>query len=180
MQLYDLPMKLPGLPPNLYAVHEMVYAKMKDGTGKECRDFLFTILEDLGGMVIIRSADFQEPQRAMALPVEQPENGDIRDFQLVACPMIKAGNGSKPLPINDTPARLRWLARKANQHGFSLIDADVMFHPVHYSRKGTRFWLERATFAGTLKVTDKDKLSSALISGIGRARSLGHGRLWWV
>jgi CRISPR-associated protein Cas6/Cse3/CasE subtype I-E len=179
--LLDLPMKLSRKPHNAYDIHCMVYDAMMDGQGKSARDFLFTILPDMGGMVVIRSVDLPDNLKPYTVPVSIPDVGERRRFELVAAPMWKCKEkGTKPLPKNDPAARLDWLSRMGHLHGFEAADVSLSSCAVQYDRKGTKFWLERAVFQGEMVVSDAGKLSSALASGIGRARSLGHGMLRWI
>lgn len=182
MPLHDLPMKLSSLPSNAYDVHAMVYAAMLRPGTDDKRDFLFTTLPDMGGMVLIRSDRFPSDMVRHAIPVEPPANGQHRDFTLVASPMrsVKGEPRRKPLPPNDPAARVEWLAKMGRRHGFDLKDVAVFSKPIHYERNGAKFCLERAEFYGSLIVTDEDKLKSALTTGIGRARSLGHGMMRWI
>lgn len=178
--LLDLPMKLSKKPLNAYDVHCMVYDAMLEGKSNAERDFLFTVLPDMGGMVVIRSATLPAHLHPYTAPVTMPANGERRTFELVAAPMTKDNGITKPLPKDDPAARMRWLNGAGRRHGFEVLEAAVSSRPVHYDRKGTKFWLERAEFRGELVVTDALKLSVALASGIGRARSLGHGMMRWV
>lgn len=179
--LFDLPMKLSKKPLNAYDIHCMVYDAMLDDPEKNDRDFLFTVLPDLGGMVVIRSAAIPDSLRPCAMPVAMPSEGELRTFELVAAPMRKLPTGRRePFPKDDSAARMEWLARMGDRHGFEVIHGTVFSAPVHYDRKGAKFSLDRAVFHGELIVKDAEKMSSALARGIGRARSLGHGMLRWV
>lgn len=182
MPLHDLPMKLSSLPSNAYEVHAMVYAAMLRPGTDDKRDFLFTTLPDMGGMVLIRSERFPGAMVRHAMPVEPPTNGQRQDFTLVASPMrsVLGESRKQPLPPNDSTARIEWLVKKGRRHGFDLKDCAVFSRPVLYERLGAKFHLERAEFYGTLVVTDEDKLKAALATGIGRARSLGHGMMRWI
>lgn len=178
--LLELPLKLSSPPNNPYDVHDMVYSTMlRPGTDDE-RDFIFAVLPDMNGMVLIRSARFPEHLMSHAIPVRPPVDGQMRDFTLIASPMknVVGGNGKKvrkALPQNDPGARIEWLSRMGRTHGFSLKEVSVTSRTVHYVKDSGRFWLERAEYQGELLVTDADKLKSALANGIGRARSLGYG-----
>src|SRR5690242_4819433 len=109
--LLELPMKLINKPHNAYDVHCMVYDAMRNGREKVDRDFLFTLLLDLGGMVVVRSADLPEHLRPYTAAVAIPATGETRKFELIAAPMMKADGKTKALPPNDPAARLEWLAR---------------------------------------------------------------------
>lgn len=175
--LLDLPMKLWKMPLNPYHVHTMVYEAMLGERKDEGRDFLFTILPDLGGMVIIRSNKIPFHLRACAAPVVSPEEGDRRAFELVAAPMYHAHGETKALPKNEPGSRLEWLSRMGKKNGFGLLEVSVSSKIQHFDRKGTKFCLERAEFRGELLVTDQKKVEAALASGIGRGRGFGFGML---
>jgi CRISPR-associated protein Cas6/Cse3/CasE subtype I-E len=178
--LRDLPLKLSKPPLNAYDVHRMVYETMLDGRHQDQRDFLFTLLPDLGGVVVIRCGSLPEYLHPVSAPVDIPAVGERRRFTLVAAPMTKNNDETKPLPKNDPEARVRWLSRRGERHGFELISARVSSRMVHYDRKGTKFWLERAEFDGELVVRDPGLMAATLEHGIGRARSLGHGMMRWA
>lgn len=175
--LLDLPMKLWKMPPNPYDVHSIVYDAMLGERKDEGRDFLFTILPDLGGMVIIRSQTLPFHMRSCALPVVVPEERERRAFELVAAPMTKGHGVAKALPKDQPGLRLEWLSRMGQRHGFEVAEASVSSRPLNFDRKGVQFWLERAEFRGEIIVSDQEKLTAALASGIGRGRGLGFGMM---
>lgn len=175
--LLDLPMKLWKMPPNPYDVHSIVYDAMLGERKDEGRDFLFTILPDLGGIVVIRSQSLPFHMRPCASPVVVPELGERRAFELVAAPMTKSHGVAKPLPKDQPGMRLEWLSRMGQRHGFEVVEASVSSRQMHFDRKGVQFSLERAEFRGEITVTDQEKLAAALSSGIGRGRGLGFGMM---
>jgi CRISPR-associated protein Cas6/Cse3/CasE subtype I-E len=173
-------MKLSKPPLNAYDVHQMVYATMLEGRHQDQRDFLFTLLPDLGGVVVIRCGALPEYLHSVSSLVDIPVVGERRSFRLVAAPMTKDGAETKLLPPNDPEARVRWLARQGKRNGFELTSARVSSRVVQYDRKGKRFLLERAEFEGQLIVRDAGLMAAALEKGIGRAKSLGHGMMRWA
>ena len=93
-------------------------------------------------------------------------------------------NGTrKPLIRDELPG---WLARKAEQHGFHVLDASDQPDPVSGKEqvgwKGTRPGRQRLThaavlFEGVLRITDAERFRSALWQGIGSGKAYGFGLL---
>lgn len=88
--------------------------------------------------------------------------------------------------VYDEAERLRWLERKGQQHGFSLLPVaagsgvpDVRVLPEQTLREarsgGAAF--ASALFEGRILVDDAEKLRAALVAGIGSAKAFGFGLL---
>lgn len=185
--LLDLPLKAPGLPANHYDLHAAVYDVMFRRNIHDSRDFLFTVLPDLGGIVLIRSARFPSHFIPHGTPVEIPRVGEVRGFTLAAYPTVNRCRGvpgkdrERPLPPNDPMARIEWLAKRGHKNGFSLRSATVESRRILIEPdRGRRFHVERAEFRGELAVTDPERLTHALATGMGRGRAFGLGMLRWV
>jgi CRISPR system Cascade subunit CasE len=72
----------------------------------------------------------------------------------------------------------KWLAERADKHGFSLKDFEVVDRNVSgFKRQERTVTLHIATFEGLLKVEEPALLREALTSGIGRAKAYGCGLL---
>lgn len=120
-------------------------------------------------------------------------------FELRANPVV-AKNGQKHDVVMDLKKRLKvqekkmsqseleqtagleWINRKATQHGFSLDGHGVMvsnYQPITAKKRSQSggISLRSLDFKGTLTVTDPDKFSQVLCSGIGSAKAFGCGLL---
>jgi CRISPR-associated protein Cas6/Cse3/CasE subtype I-E len=185
--LLDLPLRMTTPTANRYDVHAAVYAMMLRPRSDDPRDFLFTVLPDLGGMVVVRSACFPDRLAPHAVPVDRPRLGEVRGFTLDAYPTANRQGGvpgkdrERALPPDDPEARVEWLAKRGRAHGFDLDSVTVESHRVLVGPpRGRRFFVERAEFRGELTVTDPDRLLHAMATGIGRGRAFGLGMLRWV
>jgi CRISPR system Cascade subunit CasE len=66
-------------------------------------------------------------------------------------------------------------------HGFAVVDATATQLPPMFVRRpaGERgFSLDRTRYTGRLRVTDSEKFTEALRSGVGRGRAFGNGLLF--
>lgn len=114
--------------------------------------------------------------------------GRVLRFRLRANPTRKIDTKSGPngekrngrrVPLIGVDAQLAWLARKAKDHGFELLEATVaatgaseLIHS--YS---TRRTFQAVLFEGRLVVRDPDRFREALEHGIGPGKAYGCGLL---
>ncbi|MCG8555496.1 MAG: type I-E CRISPR-associated protein Cas6/Cse3/CasE [Proteobacteria bacterium] len=97
----------------------------------------------------------------------------------------EARRHGRRVPLRGDEARLQWLTRKGDQHGFQIpamrndVPAAVVKEvaTIYGSRKRRRVTLEGTTFEGMLRVADVRKLRVALERGIGPAKAYGFGML---
>ena len=97
----------------------------------------------------------------------------------------KKKNGSRIALFNESD-QIKWLERKAEQHGFrlSVRDDDI---PVVQIDKDNRHEFRKSEnekgvlfgvrFRGVLKVTDRERFTEAFYNGIGSAKGFGFGLL---
>ena len=161
---------------NPYLAHSAIY-KMFARDGE--RDFVFSYEPDLGSGARGRSRRFNDAARGLLIPLEVPEVGAVVSFRLVAAPMRKDSDGSgRRVGFDTDEARLKWLGRKAREAGFELVeDACIETTRTRVTKARTVFYLDRAVFTGTLRVTDQDRFALALETGIGPCKTLGFGLL---
>ena len=126
----------------------------------------------------------QVKQRGLSLQAGQPLT-----FRLRANPTKRLGRGaeknaSKRIGLYTEDEQLAWLARKGEQHGFCVLQAQVsrdgtIMNEKAIERDGREHKLEMLSvqFDGVLQVTDADKLVAAVETGIGSAKGFGFGLL---
>lgn len=77
----------------------------------------------------------------------------------------------------------QWLLERQERLGVSLVEGDAESFSLvgrdvkRFRRGGATVTLSTATFEGTLRVTDADKLRTGLVEGIGRGKAYGCGLL---
>ena len=124
----------------------------------------------------------------------QMSAGQLLSFRLTANPTKRLGVKDNPergtgdgkrVPIHEPEKQLDWLKRKAEQHGFRLVDTYVADNGTQSGaipRKSSQEephaakWLS-VRFDGHLQVTDPEKFSAAVAGGIGTAKAFGFGLL---
>ncbi len=75
-------------------------------------------------------------------------------------------------------ARLAWLSRKASESGFGLCSVTQTGEDAPECRaKSRRAVFSAVRFEGVLRVTDPERLSSALAGGVGAGKGFGFGLL---
>lgn len=161
---------------NPYLAHSALYKMFaKDGE----RDFIFSYEADLGSVARVRSRHFGDAARALMIPLAVPEVGQEVAFRLVAAPARKDSSSSKRREGFKTDAeRLLWLQRKALAAGFELVgETAVQTTRTRLTKSNTVFFVDRAVFTGTLRVTDKTLFAQALEAGIGPSKAIGFGLL---
>lgn len=114
--------------------------------------------------------------------------GRVVRFRLRANPTRKVDTKSAPdgarrngrrVPVRGVEEQIKWLARKAEQHGFTLLQAGVAAsgspERVKSYRTGRTF--QGVLFEGRLAVGDPERFQKALAQGIGSGKAFGFGLL---
>lgn len=103
--------------------------------------------------------------------------GRLLQFRLRANPAVK--RDGKRVGIYKEAERLEWIRRKAEDNGFRILDARVASDGKQHgtTRENLATVHAAAVFEGVLEVTDVDRFSTALESGIGSAKGFGFGLL---
>lgn len=116
------------------------------------------------------------------------EHGSYR-FSLLANPtrkrVVRDAEGKRKKngrrePIGQREELIKWLERKAEQHGFTIDLASLKTIPrprqifLKQNKSGTHSATE---FTGALTVTDQEKFKDAATRGIGSAKAFGFGML---
>ena len=129
------------------------------------------------------------PAARVRLPVDHPDGrqglpifafpaGTSLKFRLNANITRKIGTTGKRAswPRHEIEPRLRWLERRASEHGFAVaeVEADV---GRAFIRKGKGFWIDDTRFIGTLTVIDAPRFVAGLIGGVGQRSAFGFGLL---
>lgn len=129
-----------------------------------------------------------EPNPAVKSFDLHPVAGQTFTFRLRANPTVKKDRPGKEqghrVGIYDEESQLAWLARKGDQHGFRLLQAQVSRDAKIVNKKAIHrddtvhdLKLLSVQFDGVLQVTDPDKLIAAVENGIGSGKGFGFGLL---
>jgi CRISPR system Cascade subunit CasE len=146
----------------------------------------WTWLAEEGARGYLLSVD--EPNPAVKSFELHPAVGQSFTFRLRANPTrrLSAGKGNtgKRVGIYDEEEQLAWLARKGEQHGFHVLQAQVSRDEkvkdddaIHRDGATHKLELLSVQFDGVLQVTDSAKLVAAVETGIGSAKGFGFGLL---
>lgn len=160
----------------------------------------------LGLMLLVQSRELpdwvwlaEEGARGYLLPADEP-NPAVKSFQLQpavgqsftfrlrANPTKRLsagkGNAGKRVGIYDEDEQLAWLARKGEQHGFRLLQAQVSRDAqivnekaIHRDKAVHDLKLLSVQFDGVLQVVESSLLHKAVESGIGSGKGFGFGLL---
>ena len=114
-------------------------------------------------------------------------------FELVACPTKKVGTITKEerlagrkgngrrIPLKGFEARMEWLEKKGNDHGFCIITADAAPQPatygVHAIKDIEKMKHQGVVYRGVLKITELSLFKEVMQMGIGPARAYGFGMI---
>lgn len=114
--------------------------------------------------------------------------GRVLRFRLRANPTRKIDTKSGPngekrngrrVPVHGVDAQVAWLARKAQVHGFELLEASVVASGaselVRSYSTGRTF--QGVVFEGRLVIRDADRFRGVLERGLGPGKAYGHGLL---
>lgn len=129
-----------------------------------------------------------EPNPAVKPFDLRPVAGQTLSFRLRANPTkrLSAGKGNtgKRVGIYKEDEQLAWLARKGEQHGFHVLQAQVSHDDkikdadaIHRDDVTHKLELLSVQFDGILQVTDPGKLVAAVEAGIGSGKGFGFGLL---
>jgi len=169
-------------------------------TDPEAADVLFRLDDHADGLLTVLVQSRAEPDWSGLNPgylLEAPQvkqrdlsvqTGQLLSFRLRANPTkrLSAGtsNTGKRVGIYDEEDQLAWLARKGEQHGFRVLQAQVSRDGKIASEKAIagdgrvhKLELLSVQFDGVLQVTDSVKLVAAVETGIGSAKGFGFGLL---
>lgn len=111
--------------------------------------------------------------------------GQSLRFRLRASPTKRLGNSTqfkqdvgKRVPIKDEEEQRRWLDRKGEQHGFSVVRVQISGKDRQFGHKdGYSMQWHSVCFDGVLVVRDAETLRLAVEAGIGTAKGMGFGLL---
>ena len=117
--------------------------------------------------------------KAGPIMLRPPTEGEVYNFHLRGLVKQKdAASGKRGwYRVDERAPRLRWLARRGEDHGFMVETAAVHATRLPIEKPGRPFWLDVSEFVGCLQVIDADKLAQALVDGIGGGRAWGLGML---
>ncbi|MBB1075768.1 type I-E CRISPR-associated protein Cas6/Cse3/CasE [Rhodoferax sp. 4810] len=120
---------------------------------------------DNGDTLTIRTAT---PLEAQGTALPEVVAGELRLFNLRACVGTKTRGRHVYPKQGDAKARLEWLNRQAQRHGFVVISAHCTSELARVSdQSGRDFMLDCTDFTGVLKVADCAAFNNALRVGVG-------------
>jgi hypothetical protein len=122
--------------------------------------------------------DSSHPDAQAGLPVAAPDEGDTFMFRLRANITHKDGRSGhrRSWKREEIEPRLRWLEKRSAEHGFRVEEVGTAVDRV-LIRKGRGFWLDETTFTGRLVVTERERFTKALATGVGQRPAFGFGLL---
>jgi CRISPR system Cascade subunit CasE len=103
-------------------------------------------------------------------------------FQLRANPTKRENATKKRLPLRSAEEQLVWLARKAEQSGFAVVENELHVVPegrewFQVEKRGHSGFHHAVNFEGILAVRDRTLFEVAFVRGIGSAKAFGFGLL---
>lgn len=118
------------------------------------------------------------PDAVYGVPVVGLPIGAEVQFRLHANVTRKDGRTGqrRSWPRHEIEPRLKWLQRRAAEHGFDLRDVHVDVGRAFIS-KGKGFWIDDTTFTGVLTVLNASRFATALTGGVGQRPAFGFGLL---
>ena len=113
------------------------------------------------------------------------EAGQRWGFDLLTMPFKKVPDGesrnSRRRVLRTQEERLKWLARKAEQNGFAILNVQELpggkASALHPEEKGGRLYLDAFQYTGTLQIMDAERFREAVRCGIGPGKAYGLGML---
>lgn len=152
-----------------FQLHQAVYEALH----REERDFLFapTTVGDRDAVVV-------RGNHGLGRKVEVPEVGVETGFTLRAHPTVKRFGRKRSIARgrHKDDLRLRWMNRRAKEHGFEVVgEPSMRIDHVEVGKPGHEHGFNAVVFTGRLRVMDAEKLTAALQNGIGGSRAWGCG-----
>lgn len=158
---------------------------------------LYRLVERRDGVSLLVTSDAVPDRQALGirgygLSADSPKDisrleqvfveGMALRFELLAAPCKKqAGDqkNSRRMFLRSQGERMEWLSRKAQQHGFEIIEASENSNPINIegTKREMRIHYEAVRFVGTLRILDRERFWQAYCTGIGPGKSYGMGML---
>ena len=106
--------------------------------------------------------------------LDKLQNGETRRFTLTATPVVSKDGKRTPLR---TPAGMhQWAEGKLTQAGARLDALDILdIHATRFNRQGRKLTFHTVEYTGEITITDRDKLTQTMLSGIGHGKAYGLG-----
>lgn len=106
--------------------------------------------------------------------LDKLQNGETRRFTLTATPVVSKDRKRTPLR---TPAGMhQWAEGKLTQAGARLDALDILdVHATRFNRQGRKLTFHTVEYTGEITITDRDKLTQTMLSGIGHGKAYGLG-----
>lgn len=102
------------------------------------------------------------------------QNGETRRFALTATPVVS--KDGKRTPLRTPTGMHQWAERKLTQAGARLDALDILdVHATRFNRQGRKLTFHTVEYTGVFTVTDRDKLTQTMLSGIGHGKAYGLG-----
>ena len=152
-----------------YRLHQAVYEALH----REERDFLFAPATVRDRDVVMVRGD-----HGLGREVETPAVGVEVDFTLRAHPTVKRFGRKRSIAKgrHKDDLRLRWLNRRAEEHGFEVVgEPSMRIDHVEVGKPGHEHGINAVVFTGRLRVEDPEKFTAAMQNGIGGSRAWGCG-----
>lgn len=187
-----------------YRLHQLVMQGFPDGVGREAANVLHRLDQTHQGLTLLVQSNVQPNWAGLKADLLLPADlfdslpnpaiqsladlgldpGRILQFRLRANPTIKKvrrdenGNrrNSNRVPLVCEEKQLEWLAKKAEQSGFQLLNAHINPEGKQTDRR-KKLTLYTILINGHLQITDPTAFRKALQYGIGPARAFGCGLL---
>lgn len=184
-----------------YRLHQLVMQGFPDGVRREDANVLHRLDQAHNQIMLLVQSDLKPAwdglQENLLLPTDTFDpypnpavreidgldlaNGRIFTFRLRVNPIkrLSSGKGNKPGPrvqLVHEDAQMEWLQRKAEQNGFRLLDTHI-----NPEGKQTDYYKKLTIYTmlvdGRLQITDANKFTTAVQTGIGPAKAFGCGLL---
>lgn len=124
-------------------------------------------------------------QREVTPWLNSMEAGQVWSFDLIAAPTKKIGaegkKNSQRRILREPGERQAWLERKAEQNGFSIIQAQeqeqLHVSGRHQADKGGVMYHDAYHYQGVLQINDAEAFRSVMQTGIGSGKAYGFGMM---
>ena len=87
-----------------------------------------------------------------------------------------ASKDGKRTPLRTPAGMHQWAERKLAQAGARLDALDILdVHATRFNRQGRKLTFHTVEYTGEITITDRDKLTQTMLSGIGHGKAYGLG-----